>query len=103
MFPAYAKKWYRVLYIRSPRGVQSRRSAPHKVGYGGAPLADSSSAVIALDDPLAFVLHQGAQEGNEAATDGRGEVQAWFVEHLDHGASRVDGLKDVGSGRVTCS
>src|SRR5262245_31934485 len=59
-------------------------------------LAGSSSAVVgALHDPLAFVLRQGAQECDEAATDGRGEVQVWLVEHLDHGASRVDAFDDV--------
>src|SRR5215813_8004928 len=39
-------------------------------------LAGSSSAVVgALHDPPAFVLRQGAQESDKAATDGRGEVQ----------------------------
>ena len=37
-------------------------------------LAGCSSAVVGtLHDPLAFVLREGAQERDEAATDGRGE------------------------------
>ena len=59
-------------------------------------LARSSSAVVGtLHDPLAFVLRQGAQEGDEAATDGRGEIQVWLVKHLDHGTPCVDGSMDV--------
>jgi hypothetical protein len=27
--------------------------------------------------------------------DGRGEIQVWLVEYLDHGASCVDALDDV--------
>jgi len=55
----------------------------------------SSTLVGTLHDPLAFVLRQGAQECDEATTDGRGEVQVWLVEHLDHGASCVDALDNV--------
>src|SRR5262245_30465546 len=59
-------------------------------------LACSSSAVIGtLHDPLVLVLRQGAEERDEAATDGRGEVQVWLVEHLDHGTPCVDPLDDV--------
>src|SRR5262249_34831503 len=61
-----------------------------------------------LHDPLAFVLRQGAQERDEAATDGRGEVQVWLVEDLDHGAPGVNPLEDGQAtyprptGRVSC-
>src|SRR5262249_17577052 len=59
-------------------------------------LAGSSSTVVGtLPDPLAFVLCQGAQEGDETAADGRGEIQVWLVEHLDHGAPSMDALDDV--------
>jgi len=44
---------------------------------------------------MTFILCQGAQERNDAATDRRGEVQMWFVEHLDHGAPCVDAFDDV--------
>src|SRR5262249_12177913 len=53
-------------------------------------LAGSSSAVVgSLHDPLAFVLRQGAQKRDEAAADGRDEVQVWLVRPLDHCPSRV--------------
>src|SRR5215475_11249836 len=58
-------------------------------------VGSSSTLVGTLHDPLAFVLRQGAQESDEAATDGRGEVQVWLVEHLDHGAACLDALDDV--------
>src|SRR5262245_63884180 len=54
-------------------------------------LAGSSSPVIGtLHDPLALVLHQGAQERDETAADRRGEVQVGLVEHLDQGTPCVD-------------
>src|SRR5262245_14598448 len=59
-------------------------------------LACSSSAVIGtLHDPLALVLRQGAEERDETATDGGGEVQMGLVENLDHGTPCVDPLDDV--------
>src|SRR5262249_54748306 len=58
--------------------------------------ACSSSAIIGtLHDPLALVLRQGAQERDEAAADGRCEVQVGLVEGLDHGTPCVDALDDV--------
>src|SRR5215831_21063820 len=60
------------------------------------PRLGSSSAVVGtLHDPLALVLRQGAQESDEAATDGGGEVQVWLVEHLDHGPPCVNAFDDV--------
>jgi hypothetical protein len=58
--------------------------------------AGSNSAIVGtLHDPLALVFSQGAQEGDEAAAYGRGEVQVWLVEHLDHGTPCVDALDNV--------
>jgi hypothetical protein len=38
----------------------------------------------ALDDAVTLVFGQGAQECNEAAPDGGGQVEVWPVEHLDY-------------------
>jgi len=64
-------------------------------------LAGSSSTVVgALPDPLALVLRQGAQEGDEASADARREVQVWLVEHLDHGALCVHTIHHRAGGAV---
>jgi hypothetical protein len=56
-------------------------------------LAGSRSPVVGTrNDPLALVLRHGAQEGIEASTYGRRQIQMGLVEHLDDGTQRVDAL-----------
>jgi len=62
-------------------------------------LGDLAPIVGTLEDPAAFVLGHGRQEGDEAAAQGRGQIQVGLVEHLNEGATGIDAL-DGGSRRT---
>ena len=49
---------------------------------GAASLGGRPAVVRPLHDPLALILGQRGQERDEAAPDGRGEVEVRLVEHL---------------------
>jgi len=62
----------------------------------GSPSLGRLPAVVRpLHDALTLVLGHGAEKGNEATADGRGEVKVRLVDHLEQGAPRVDARHDV--------
>ena len=63
---------------------------PNALGLGRA-----AAVVGALEDPLALVLGHGAEKGDEAAAERRGEIEVGFVQNLDEGAAGVDALDEV--------
>ena len=64
----------------------------------GAPLPGNSAAVVcSLDDPVALILGQRREKGQDASVDRLGEIQVVAVEDLHESAALVDALNDADS------
>lgn len=47
-----------------------------------------------LHDPLPLIFRHRAEQGDQSATERRGQIQMWFIENLYKATARVDALDD---------